>query len=65
MFILGILLILLGSVSIVCNRQGAKSYVEFQKGWGLQGSTAFIIGRLLGIVGALVMVGVGLFAILR
>lgn len=63
--ILGIIFILLGSVSFVYNRQGAKSYVEFQKGWGLEGTTAFIIGRLLGIVGGLVMVGLGLFMILR
>lgn len=65
MYLLGILLILLGFISIVYNRQGAKSYVEFQKGWGLEGTTAFIIGRLLGIVGGLGMMGVGLFVILR
>jgi len=63
-YIIGPLVILLGLFSIITNKRGAESYAEFQKGWGLQGNTALLVGRLLCIFGGLFLIGVGLLMIL-
>ena len=65
MIILGVAFLLLGTLSIIYNKQGAHSYAEFQKGWGLEGRSALLIGRLIGILGGLIFVGLGLLIIFK
>lgn len=65
MKLLGILFVLVGLLSIFYSKQGAESYAEFQKGWGLERRTAILAGRLIGIVGGLLFVGFGLLIILK
>ena len=65
MKILGIAFLLLGTLSIVYNKAGANSYAQFQKGWGLQGPTAILVGRLIGVIGGLMFAALGLFIITR
>jgi hypothetical protein len=63
--ILGIIFLLLGILSIFFNKRGAVSYAEFQKGWGLEGPRAILVGRLIGIFGGAMFVALGLFLILK
>lgn len=63
--IAGFAFLLLGTLSIIYNKQGAHAYSEFQKGWGLEERTAILIGRLLGLLGGLLFVGLGLLIILK
>ena len=63
--ILGCAFLLLGTLSIIYNKHGAHAYAEFQKGWGLAERKAILIGRLLGLLGGLLFVGLGLLIILK
>lgn len=56
---------MLGALSIIYNKQGADRYAEFQKGWGLEGRTAILVGRLISILGGLLIIGIGLLIIVR
>src|SRR5258705_10940204 len=56
---------LVGLLSIFYYKQGAESYAEFQKGWGLERRTAILVGRLIGIVGGLLFVGFGLLIMVK
>jgi hypothetical protein len=58
--ILGFGLVLLGVLAIVYNKQNGKLYADFQKGWGLEGRTAVLVGRLIAFLGGLMFVVVGL-----
>jgi hypothetical protein len=62
---LGLFFLLLGSLSIIYNKAGANSYAEFQKGWGLEGQRAIFVGRLIGIMGGLLVAGLGLLMLLK
>jgi uncharacterized membrane protein len=57
--IFGFILILIGVLSLVFNKQSAQMYVEFQKGWGLE-KNAYSVGRLISIFGGVFMVLIGL-----
>ena len=63
MHILGALFILVGLLSIITHKEGTKSFVEFQKGWGLEGNTAVLFGRFLCIFGGLFLIALGLLMI--
>jgi|KBSMisStaDraftv2_1062788.scaffolds.fasta_scaffold555177_2 hypothetical protein len=65
MKILAIAFMLLGSLSIICNKKSGDSYAEFQKGWGLEGRSAILVGRLISIFGGLMLVAIGLLIVLR
>ena len=56
---------LLGSPSSIYNKKSGDSYAEFQKGWGLEGPSAILIGRLISIFGGLMLVAIGLLIVLR
>jgi hypothetical protein len=62
---LGFFFLLLGALSIIYNKAGANSYAEFQKGWGLEGHRAIFVGRLIGILGGLILASLGLFMLLK
>ena len=57
--IVGFIFILIGVLSLVFNKQSAKMYVEFQKGWGLE-KNAYSMGRFISIFGGVFMVLIGL-----
>ena len=65
MKILAIAFLLLGSLSIVYNKKSGDSYAKFQKGWGLEGRTAILVGRLISIFGGLMFVAIGLLIVLH
>ena len=56
---------LLGSPSSIYNKKSGDSYAEFQKGGGLEGRSAILIGRLISIFGGLMLVAIGLLIVLR
>jgi len=63
--ILGIGFLLFGAFSIIYYKQSAKSYAEFQKGWGLTERTALIVGRVIAVLGGLMLVGAGVLMIIK
>ena len=65
MTILGIIFLLMGILSIFYNKQGAEGYVQFQNGWGLDRQRAILVGRLIGIFGGVMFIGIGLLLILK
>ena len=58
---LGVAFLLLGTISIIYNKRSADRFAEFQKGWGLEGHTAVVVGRLISILGGLMFVVVGYY----
>ncbi|HEX6716314.1 MAG TPA: hypothetical protein VF088_04350 [Pyrinomonadaceae bacterium] len=63
MKILGTMFLILGTVSIIYNKQSGQSYAAFQKGWGLEGRTAIVVGRLIALIGGFLFMVIGLLIV--
>jgi len=60
--IFGVLFVIWGGACIVLNKASGRAYGAHQKGWGL-GDSAYVVGRIISVVGGSMAVIIGLVMI--